>query len=344
MQEILKQELNKELKKFETTFDGRIDIAIQELKVQSDQLVINGIEDAEGYNRVKELHILVKNKCSEIEKTKKALNEDALAWQRSVNSEYKRIMGMLEPIKDDLDAKRKEIDQQKELEKSRIEREEAERQQKRIDRLYELGYTYDGMSYNLGDSMLHPVTIASYSDETFEILMQKGIEIKAELEKKRKDEQAEAEKKSQEEEKLKEERRAFLKERYEMRLFKLKELELYDSEQNMYCKKYGKNLIVCSQSEFIHSSSEEFEELANQIKIKIDEYEAFVEQQAQSFLKKKEEEQQQNLAEASDKEKFELFKRDLTNRISNCMPFTYNNKTYSNKQAKLIQDILNLIG
>ena len=127
-------------------------------------------------------------------------------------------------------------------------------------------------------------------------------------------------------------------------IFKLKELELYDSEQNMYCKKYGKNLIVCSQSEFIHSSSEEFEELANQIKIKIDEYEAFVEQQAQSFLKKKEEENQQNLAEASDKEKFELFKRDLTNRISNCMPFTYNNKTYSNKQAKLIQDILNLIG
>ena len=344
MQEVLKQELNKELKKFESSFDGRIELAVKELKTQAELLVINGIEDTEGYNKVKELHIVVKNKCAEIEKTKKALNEDALSWQRSVNSEYKRIMSLLEPIKDDLDAKRKEIDQQKELEKSRIEREEAERQQKRIDRLYELGYTFDGMSYNLGESMVHPVTLSSYSEETFEVLIQKGIEIKAELDKKRKSEQEETIKKAQEEEKLKEERRAFLKERYEMRLFKLKELEVYADNEEMFCEKYGQNLVLCSQREFIHSSSEEFDELINVIKEKMVNYSAIIEKQAESFLKQKEE-KQKTIAESSDKEKFELFKKELTDIIGTCVPlFTFSTKTYTNKQTKLMNDILNLIG
>jgi len=344
MQEILKQELNKELKKFETTFDGRIDVAIGELKTQADLLVINGIEDAEGYNKVKELHILVKNKCSEIEKTKKALNEDALAWQRSVNSEYKRIMGMLEPIKDDLDAKRKEIDNQKELEKTRIEREEQERQQKRIDRLYELGYTYDGMSYNLGDSMLHPVTISSYSDETFEVLVEKGIEIKAELEKKKQLEQEEALKKAQEEEKAKQERVAFLKERYEMRLFKTRDLELDEYNGNMFCKKYGQLLILCSQSTFVHSSSEEFDELVLEMRNKINEHKALLEKQLVELEEKKQKEYAEQLNESSDKEKYEVFKQDLITRVKNSNVLSYSTKTYANKQAKLIQDILNLIG
>jgi hypothetical protein len=380
MQEILKQELNKELKKFETTFDGRIDIAVQELKTQADLLVINGIEDTEGYNKVKELHILVKNKCSEIEKTKKALNEDALAWQRSVNSEYKRIMGMLEPIKDDLDAKRKEIDNQKELEKTRIEREEQERQQKRIDRLYELGYTYDGMSYNLGDSMLHPVTISSYSDENFEVLVQKGIEMKAELEKKKQLEQEEALKKAQEEEKAKQERVAFLKERYEMRLFKTRDLEFGDSDgywisfsadeiqahlysfqgkilkmmtvhqgqdvlmNKMFCKKYGQLLILCSQSTFVHSSSEEFDELVLEMRNKINEHKALLDKQLVDLEEKKRKEQIEQLDEATDKDKYEVFKQDLILRVKNSNVLSYTTKTYANKQSKLIQDILNLIG
>lgn len=348
MQEILKQELNKELKKFESSFDGRIELAIQELKTQSEQLIINGIEDTEGYNKVKELHILVKNKCSEIEKTKKALNEDALAWQRSVNSEYKRIMGLLEPIKDDLDNKRKEIDQQKELEKTRIEREEAERQQKRIDRLYELGYTYDGMSYNLGDSMLHPVTIASYSDETFEVLIQKGVEIKAELMKKKQAEEEELAKKAQEEEKQKQERVAFLKERYEMRLFKLKEIEIYAENEQMYCKKYSTNLVLCSQREFVHVSSEEFEDLIKVINEKIENYAAVIEKQAESFLKQKEEFEQaaikQEQTMLADKDKFNVFKEELRTRVTTCTSFyTFTTKTYTNKQEKLIQDILNLL-
>lgn len=344
MQEILKQELNKELKKFETTFDGRIDIAIGELKTQADLLVINGIEDTDGYNKVKELHIQVKNKCSEIEKTKKALNEDALAWQRSVNSEYKRIMGMLEPIKDDLDAKRKEIDNQKELERTRIEREEQERQQKRIDRLYELGYTYDGMSYNLGDSMLHPVTISSYSDETFEVLVQKGIEIKAELEKKKQLEQEELLKKQEEEEKMKKERIAFLKERYELRLFRVKDLELEEYNGNMFCKKYGKLLTLCSQTEFIHSGSEEFDELVLQIRNKIQEHESLLEKQLVDLEEKKRKEQIEQLDEATDKDKYEVFKQDLILRVKNSNVLSYKTKTYANKQTKLIQDILNLIG
>jgi hypothetical protein len=253
-------------------------------------------------------------------------------------------MGMLEPIKDDLDAKRKDIDNQKELEKTRIEREEQERQQKRINRLYELGYTYDGMSYNLGDSMLHPVTISSYSDETFEVLIQKGIEIKAELDKKKQIEQEELLKKQEEEEKMKKERIAFLKERYELRLFRVKDLELEEYNGNMFCKKYGKLLILCSQTDFIHSGSEEFDELVLEMRNKIKEHEAILEKQLVELEEKKQKEYTEQLNESSDKEKYEAFRQDLILRVKNSNVLSYSTKTYANKQTKLIQDILNLIG
>jgi hypothetical protein len=59
------------------------------------------------------------------EKTKKKLNENALAWQRTVNAEYKRIEGRLLEIETPLQEKKDAVDNEKE--RLRQEKEEKER-------------------------------------------------------------------------------------------------------------------------------------------------------------------------------------------------------------------------
>jgi hypothetical protein len=112
----------------------------------------------------------------------------------------------------------------------------------------------------------------------------------------------------------------------------------------MFCKKYGQLLILCSQSTFVHASSEEFDELVLEIRNKINEHEAILEKQLVELEEKKRKEYQENLDEATDKEKYEVFRQDLILRVKNSNVLSYTTKTYANKQSKLIQDILNLIG
>ena len=133
-----------------------------------------------------------------------------------------------------------------------------------------------------------------------------------------------------------------------MRLFKLKEIEIYAENEQMYCKKYSTNLVLCSQREFVHVSSEEFDDLIKVINEKIENYAAIIEKQAESFLKQKEEFEQaaikQEQTMLADKDKFNVFKEELRTRVTTCTSFyTFTTKTYTNKQEKLIQDILNLL-
>ena len=77
---------------------------------------------------------------------------------------------------------------------------------------------------------------------------------------------------------------------------------------------------------------------------KINEHKALLEKQLVELEEKKQKEYAEQLNESSDKEKYEVFKQDLITRVKNSNVLSYSTKTYANKQAKLIQDILNLIG
>jgi uncharacterized membrane protein YqiK len=133
--------LSTELQKFSVT-----DAAIAKAKKNYMVLTISGLEDAEGYKLVHESRMKVKSKRVEVEKTRKELKADALAYGKAVDARAKEITTQLEEIENYLYTQEKVIDDEKEAirtkakreqeEKERIEREriEAERQAE-IDRI-----------------------------------------------------------------------------------------------------------------------------------------------------------------------------------------------------------------
>ena len=100
-------------------------------------LTIAGVNDKEGYALVHRARMIVKGHRVNIDKHRKQLNADALAWQRKVNDWAKEKTALLEPIENHLTAEEDRIDKEKEAiknaarikaeaeEKARREAEEA---------------------------------------------------------------------------------------------------------------------------------------------------------------------------------------------------------------------------
>ncbi len=84
------------------------------LAEKSKGLVINGIEDKEGYSAVHKQRIELKNTRVLIAKTGKEAREKALAFQKEVIAYEKELIGIIEPLETDLQAKQDAIDEEKE--------------------------------------------------------------------------------------------------------------------------------------------------------------------------------------------------------------------------------------
>lgn len=119
------------------------DSAIAELKEKYLPLVINGIEDKNGYKAVKSARMIVKTHRVDVDKRRKELTADALEWQRKINAEAKRITLLLEPIEEHLQSEEKRIDD--EIEAIKIAKQKAEMQklQERIDMLNGLDFKFN---------------------------------------------------------------------------------------------------------------------------------------------------------------------------------------------------------
>lgn len=102
------------------------DKQIAELREQYKGL---SVATKEGYEAVR-LAIATTRKCRvEIEKQRKELKEDALAWGRKVDSEAKRLVGLLEEIENPLQEQKDSIDQEVE----RIRKAKADAARKAIE-------------------------------------------------------------------------------------------------------------------------------------------------------------------------------------------------------------------
>lgn len=143
------------------------DAAIEKMKKEYLSLSIDGLDDKDGYKKVHEARMDVKSKRVEVDKMRKDLNSDALAYQRAVNGEAKRITELLEPIEAHLTAEEKKIDDEKERLKAEAERKEQEKLQGRVAKLVSLGCVFDGEKYQLGDNKATVTQIKQASDETF---------------------------------------------------------------------------------------------------------------------------------------------------------------------------------
>ncbi len=123
-----------ELKKY-----GITDVAINRLSDQYMSMSVDGPGDQENYKIVHQARIDIKGKRVDVEKKRKELKAESLAFGRAVDTEAKRITSLLCPIEDHLASQEKIVDDEKarikeekeRLEKERIEKEEAER--KRVE-------------------------------------------------------------------------------------------------------------------------------------------------------------------------------------------------------------------
>lgn len=140
-----------ELQKFNLT-----DAAIAEIKQQYMPLVINGIEDKEGYKLVKEARILVKTKRVEVEKKRKELKEESLKFGRAVDTEAKRITALLLPIEAHLEYQQEAVEAERERIKQEAEQKRQAIIQGRIDALLQFSKQIDF------------VKISSLSEQQFE--------------------------------------------------------------------------------------------------------------------------------------------------------------------------------
>lgn len=161
--EALDLHIKSELVKFNLS-----DAAIAKMEAEYMPLRINGIEDKQGYNAVRTARLLVKGKRVEIEKTRKVLKEDSLAFGRAVDTEAKRITAKLETIETHLEKQESAIDEEKERLKAETERQRQEKINHRINVLLSRKMIYTGTGYGYADKhFIFNSQVEQFSDEEF---------------------------------------------------------------------------------------------------------------------------------------------------------------------------------
>jgi len=122
---MVKDFIENELKKFNIT-DAEISKASNECM----KLAVTSVDDITNYNIVRQARIGIKSKRIEVEKKRRELKADSLAYSRAVDAEAKRIFALLAPIEDYLVSQENIVEDEKKRikeAKERLEREEAER-------------------------------------------------------------------------------------------------------------------------------------------------------------------------------------------------------------------------
>ena len=132
------------------------DAAIAKMEDLYMGLTVAGPDDEAGFKAVHKARKVVKSHRVSVEKRRKELKADALAWGRKVDGEANRIKDLLKPIESHLTAQEKIVTDEKE----RQEKEAARLFQEKIDgRMNQLAQLNAPLPYQ---------TVATMSDEEFE--------------------------------------------------------------------------------------------------------------------------------------------------------------------------------
>jgi len=159
------------LKQFNVT-----DQAISELKNRYFDLTINGVEDKEGYEIVSAARKDIKSRRVDVDKKRKELNEDALAHQKAVNGEAKRITSLLEEIENKLSLEEKIYTEEQEKIKKEKQALKELKIQKRTQELYKFNVVFNGVhfidTYRQGHYIrLNKIELDNLNDSDFSVLL-----------------------------------------------------------------------------------------------------------------------------------------------------------------------------
>lgn len=202
----------------------------KDLAKKAKSLKIDGVDDKEGYAQVKEAIAVARTTKTSIEKKRKEIKEESLAFGRAVDSEARRLTDKIMPIYKDLQAKKDIIDKEKERIRQEKKREKELFVQKRAEKLMEIGMTFDGTKYFFEDHVIQVAELPIMNERNFNKLIESASEtIKI---------QAKAREEEEKKIKLQSERMLFVKENGLERFTTVEQTELLgtlsEKEYNIY--------------------------------------------------------------------------------------------------------------
>lgn len=282
--ETVEDQISHEIQKFNFP-----EAAINSLKEQYGGLTITGPDDKVGYKAVKEAWGLVRSKRTGLEKKGLELRNNFKVITTAISKEEDRLVDLLTPLEEELHAKWKKIDDDKERAKKEAEEAEGRRLMARIEELQTMGMSFKDGFYQIGETISADVaTLRAMPDDTFEKLKKavsaKADELKkaAELEKQRKEQEAAELKRQQDDLKRQQEQMAeqqrqlqaqkdeMARQLREMRLTKLQALGMeLEGDQVIKWESvrlYISPLIEMTADEFNHTvdiTAEQIKELKN---------------------------------------------------------------------------------
>lgn len=200
-------------------------------------LKINGQDDREGYNAVKEARKDCKSWRIRAEKICKKGREDAVSIQKAWVAKEKEVAGEIGEIEDYLEKQEKEYDAEKERIKAELKAKHDRQFASRTVELTKMGAAFDGTNFTLEDVSYEAVLIREADDDVysevilpkFKVIFNRAEEVRlAELRAKEEAElqqRAEREEFERQQQKLREEQEALLKQQQEAERIKREEEE-----------------------------------------------------------------------------------------------------------------------
>jgi hypothetical protein len=157
-------------------------------------LTIADMKDTKGYTQVVKAIALCRTTRTTLDKKRMEQKRFFLDAGKVIDSHYKELIALVEPIEEELDAKKKAIDDEKE----RIKQEKLEAEQKAFDdkvlKLIEAGALFTGVDYVIGTSFrISTFELKQSSESQFAVIL-KNAQTEAEMLKAQKEQEEREEK------------------------------------------------------------------------------------------------------------------------------------------------------
>ncbi len=201
---------------------------IEALKQQYGGLTIPD-GDKEAYEAVKKAWNTVRSTRTGLEKKGLELRNNYTVITKAIKGEEDRLVKLLSPLEEDLQKKWKAVDEAKEAEKQRKQKEEEDRLNGRLQQLQDLGMIMNAGFYTMGDSVSMDVaTLRLLPDDQFEkflgVVKVKAEEL-ADIKRKQEEEQAEQQRQFQEQQRQLQEQQQQLREQQQQMQQQQQELQ-----------------------------------------------------------------------------------------------------------------------
>lgn len=191
--------------------------ALKKLAAGFQGLTVQGIEDKEGFDKLRKARITLKGERVAIKNTAEELRAPAIRWQKAIIEREKQLIAIIEPVEQELHSEEKRIEALKEEARKEREMWEAKQLQDRLDALSAYNFAADW------------VEVKHMTDDQFDTMLAHAKNLHEEELKRQAEQRAEEERKrKEEEERMQREREELARQRAEQ---EARERELQRQEQ-----------------------------------------------------------------------------------------------------------------